>query len=91
MKATLSCCEYRVSVVDRQVIFTECVSVWSYQTSFTLERPVEINNTGGIWYLVEASLGASPIPISHIVEAVKWCEEHFGKSFEPYKGELKLP
>ena len=82
---TLTCIGYNVTVADNQVIFTQNAD----SQGFTLERPRCINNSNGIWWLSDAQFDGRKIPVSHVVEAAKWCEAMFGKNFEPYKRELK--
>lgn len=88
--AVLSCIGYNVTVADRQVIFTEAISISGCHTQFAFERPVEINNSPGIWYLTHLDSSSQRVCASHIVEAHRWCCENFGGSFEPYKGELSI-
>lgn len=85
---TLGCIGYIVTVEDRQVIFEERASVFGCHAQFAFERPLEINDTPGIWYLVHLDTSSDRIPASHIVQAHEWCKEQFGASFEPYKGAL---
>jgi hypothetical protein len=80
---------YDVTVQDGQVIFENQFTLGGPVTCFALERLKEINDSPGIWYLTHLEKSYGRIPASHLVCAVKWCEENFGKSFEPYKGELK--
>jgi len=80
---------YSVTVQDNQVIFEEAICVWGSSSCFCLERPIDINNSPGIWWLTHLEESSGRIPASNIVQAVKWCEDNFGKSFEPYKGALK--
>lgn len=80
---------YDVTVADNQVIFEQSPAVWSTHTVFAFERPTEINNSPGIWYLVHLDSSSQMVPASHIVAAHAWCCEQFGKSFEPYRGALK--
>lgn len=87
-RAVLACIMYRVSVVDRQVIFEQEIPVHGCYTRFAFERPRDINETPGIWYMVHHDASSGAVPASHLVQAIAWCEEHFGKSFEPYKGGL---
>ena len=88
MTVVLSCIEYQVTVADGQVIFDESRNLPGSFTRFALERPKDINDSPGIWYLVHLETSSGKIPASHIVEAVEWCSETFGRCFEPYKGAL---
>lgn len=81
---------YNVSVVDRQVIFEEANCIYGFMTRFAFERPVDINDTGGIWYLVHLESTTERVPASHIIAALDYCKKEFGASFEPYKGALSL-
>lgn len=80
---------YNVTVLDNQVIFEESHPMWGCFRTFALERPTEINNSPGIWYLTHMESTWGKTPASHISEALRYCQETFGKSFEPYKGDLK--
>lgn len=79
---------YNVTVADRQVIFEEAFCIHGFHTRFAFERPQDINNTPGIWYLVHLDTTSERIPAQHLTQAHKWCEENLGRSFEPYKGAL---
>lgn len=79
---------YNVYVQDNQVIFNESGPMFGFHRLFAFERPKEINNTPGIWYFVHLDCSSGDIPVSHIVEASKYVNEEFGKSFEPYRGAL---
>lgn len=81
---------YTVSVVDRQVIFESAHNIWGHHTKFAFERPIDLNNTGGIWYFVHMDSSTDRVVASHIVEALAYCEREFGASFEPYRGALEL-
>jgi hypothetical protein len=76
---------YKVDIADNQVIFTNREL---FYTQLSFERPKGINNSPGIWYLTSWESDTGSIPANHIVEALKYCEVNFGKSFEKYKGEL---
>lgn len=88
--AILSGIGYNVTVIDRQVIFEEAIPIWGAYTRFAFERPIGINDSPGIWYLVHLESSSQSIPASHIAKALEWCSEMFGKSFEAYKGALAL-
>lgn len=79
---------YKVTVIDNQVIFEEEICIHGHHAVFAFERPHEINKSPGIWWLVHLDTSSDRIPVSHIVAAQAWCNEMFGKSFEPYKGAL---
>lgn len=86
--AILGCIGYRVTVADRQVIFEEEIPIHGCHTRFAFERPRDINETPGIWYLVHLDTSSERIPASHLAQALDWCGDQFGKNFEPYKGGL---
>jgi hypothetical protein len=86
----LDCIGYFVDVEDRQVIFTLSRPIAFTHNQFTFERPIDINNRGGIWYLSSIESSGRGIVASTIAKALKYCEETFGKDFEDYKGELFL-
>jgi len=88
LTALLVATEYNVTIIDDQVIFNEAICVYGSHTQFAFERPHEINDSPGIWWLVHLDTSSQRIPSSHIVAAHNWCCEVFGKSFEPYKGAL---
>jgi hypothetical protein len=79
---------YNVTIADSQVIFDEAICIHGHHTQFAFERPHDINESPGIWWLVHLDTSSQRIPSSHIVAAHNWCCEMFGKSFEPYKGAL---
>ena len=79
---------YNVTVADRQVIFEEAMPVYGSHTLFAFERPNDIENSPGIWWLTSLDTNRGRIPACHLAKALEWCEQEFGKSFEPYKGEL---
>ena len=86
---TLSCCGYFVEVQDNQVIFTESRPVSGLTvTQFAFERPRDINDSNGIWYLCWLETRGRGVVASHIEEALQYCRENFGNCFEDYKGEL---
>lgn len=84
----LSGCGYDVTVVDRQVIFTEAIPIFGCSCQFAMERPVDINETPGIWYFCGLWSSSDRVPASHIVQAAAWCDREFGASFQPYSGAL---
>ena len=86
--AILSGIGYKVIVADRQVIFEESPTVCGCFSKFAFERPYDINDSPGIWYLVYLETSSDRIPVSHIAAALVWCGEMFGKSFESYRGAL---
>lgn len=91
MKAliTLGACGYYIEVQDLQVIFTEASPVaFCPVTQFALQRPKDINNSNGIWYLCQIETSDRGIPVSHIEDAINYCRENFGANFSDYKGEL---
>jgi len=77
---------YEATFADDQVIFTEQIPI-SHRTVFTLERPRALG-APGIWYLTSLDMGIHGMPVGHIIAAVEWCKERFGKSHEPYKAEM---
>jgi len=79
---------YRVEVADNQVLFTEEICISGCHCRFALERPPEINNSPGIWWLVHLDSTSGRIPASHIAKALEYCEREFGASFKPYSGGL---
>lgn len=83
--AILSGIRYKVKLIDNQVVFTNCDLFF---TELVFERPVNINNTPGIWYMTGWESDNQHIPLSHIVSAQKFLNENFGESFKPYKGGL---
>lgn len=86
---TLSCWGYFVDVQDLQVIFTESRPVSGCKvTQFSFDRPRDINNSNGIWYLKSLEAPDKGIPASHIEEALNYCRKQFGASFADYTGEL---
>lgn len=86
---TLGCIGYFVKVQDRQVIFTESRPVANTPvTQFAFERPRDIYNSNGIWFLCRLESGNRGIVASHLEGALKYCRENYGDSFEDYKGAL---
>jgi len=81
---------YNVSVIDRQVIFDSANDIYGFKTRFAFERPVDINESGGIWYLCSLESTTGRVPASHLVAALDYCKKEFGASFEAYKGALAL-
>jgi hypothetical protein len=81
---------FNVHVVDRQVIFEEACPIYSMHCRFTLERPVDINDTGGVWQFVDMDCSLDRISMARLVQAYRWVCEQFGGDFEPYKGALSL-
>lgn len=79
---------YRVEVADNQVIFTEEICIHGRHCVFALERPPDLNQSPGIWWLTHLDSTSSRIPASHISKALEYCEREFGASFEPYRGGL---
>ena len=91
IQVVLAAIGYDVTVIDNQVIFQESCPLFGHFRMFTMERPMEINNSPGIWYMTSLdSTYGQKIPLSHLKEAIAWCENRFGKSFEPLRGELKF-
>lgn len=76
---------YRVDVIDNQVIFTEELCIHGRHCRFAFERPPDINNSPGIWWLVHLDSSSDRIPVSHISKALEYCERQFGASFQPYQ------
>lgn len=72
---------YRATEQDGQVIFECHGGVWGTHCRFAMEKPREINDTPGIWYLVELDASSGRVPVSHIIKAHEWCCDKFGKSF----------
>ena len=86
---TLGCWGYFVEVQDLQVIFTESRPVAEVPiTQFAFERPRDINDSNGIWYLCWLETSKRGVVASHIEAALNYCRENFGANFENYKGEL---
>ncbi len=80
---------YFVEVQDLQVIFTESRPVANVTvTQFAFERPRDINDSNGIWYLCWLETSKRGVVASHIEQALSYCRENFGASFENYKGAL---
>lgn len=77
---------YNVTFADGQVIFDQAITISGHYTQFAFEKPNDINNTAGIWWLVHLEKSSDRIPASHIAEAYQWCCNNYGKSFEPMKG-----
>ena len=80
----LGACLYDIGVGDKMVFFVEVIPVWGHTTSFHfLRKPIlsDGNPAPGIWYF---NSEYQHVPLSHIKEASQYCEENFGKNFEPY-------
>lgn len=73
---------YNVSVQDGQVIFEQTGGIWGVVTRFAFEKKRDINNTPGIWYMVEFSNTYGRISADDIKLGFEWCCENFGGNFE---------
>ena len=73
---------YRWTFIDGQVIFDETHCMWGHSTSFAFEKPRDINNTPGIWWLAHLESTSERIPAGHIAAAYEFCCETWGKNFE---------
>ncbi|MDB6080019.1 MAG: hypothetical protein JWO82_3766 [Akkermansiaceae bacterium] len=93
MKETviLACVPYFVTIQDGQIMFhNDCGFFWMQGApySFAFSRdPDPIAGAAGTWDFHPGNTD-SPIAASHILRALAYCEDQFGKSFEPYKRNL---
>lgn len=81
-RVILSCIAYTVTNQDGQVIFEEYGGVYGHSSSFAFEKPRDINNTPGTWWVVHMEDTCGRIPASHIVAAYEYCCDVYGKNFE---------
>lgn len=82
-RVVLAATGYFVRYQDGQVIFEEEGPVYSTHTQFAFEKTIEINNTPGIWYFVHLDSSSGRVPASHLVAAMDYCNDFYGKNFEP--------
>jgi hypothetical protein len=80
---TLGAIGYNVTEADSQFIFEEAGPIFGCHTCFAFEKPNDLNDTPGIWWLTHLDASSERVPASHLKAAIQWLETHYGKSFEP--------